>query len=524
MVIGDIVKSNARLFPNKMAMIDHRAKLTWSQINARVNRLAQAMLGLGLKKGDRAAIISESCHEFVEFLFAVAKVGVIGVCVNYRLTAGQVARILNDCTPSILFVQERFAGLVEPVCRDTKSIQQVVYLGGSHGDASDYEALLEKSCPDEPSSDVGEPDLFLIQYTTGTTGTSKGAMITHKNVLTNCMMRMLGMPLSRDDIVLNTMPLFAAGSQAIAFVCSFLGTIQVIPPFTPESFVEMVEKYRVTYAFLLPATTFKTVREYLQTSRRQCDLSSLRKIQPAGGQHCSAAQLKEMLDYFKVPYFNSCKVYGSTEAMPGTYLVPEDVAAGLSPGATAKEQRRLESDGKPILNGQIRIVDDNDNDVPPGEVGEILLCGDQVVPGYWNNPQLTARVFRRGWFHTSDLGRLDEDGYLYFEGRKDFVIKTGGLLVGPEEVETVIQQHEAVAEAAVIGVPDEKWGQIVKALVCLKPGKTATEEEIRDYCRKHLAGYQVPKSMSFIAGLPREIAMGKIDRRALIQIYGGRKS
>jgi acyl-CoA synthetase (AMP-forming)/AMP-acid ligase II len=201
-------------------------------------------------------------------------------------------------------------------------------------------------------------------------------------------------------------------------------------------------------------------------------------------------------------------------------LIPADVAAGLSPTATEKEKKRLESIGKPLFNGQARVVDENDNDVPRGQIGEIIVRGDQITKGYWNNPELSDRALRGGWFHSSDLGVLDEDGYLYFSGRKDFVIKTGGLLVGPEEVEAVITEHPAVAEAAVIGLSDEKWGQAVTAITCLKPGYSITGEEIIEHCRKRLASFQLPKNVIFAEKLPRDIAYSKINRLELMRIYG----
>ena len=524
MVVGDIVTSNARLFPDKKGIIDERVSLTWGQLNQRVNRLANATLGLGLNKGDRVAIICENCHEYSEFLFAVAKAGLVSVCLNYRLIAEQMARIMNDCEPKALFIQEKFAGLAEQVTSAVKSIDRVVGIGEGHRCPYDYELLLSEHSPEEPNVKVEEQDVFRLQYTTGTTGTRKGTMLTHKNEIASCMMRLQASPTFRDDVVLHNAPLFAGGTQARFFGTCFLGATSVITVFSAQNSVEMVERERVTYISLLPATTFKMVRDYLETSERKYDLSSLRKLQPEGGQHCPGAELKEMLDYFKIPYSNSCKPYGMTEAVaPATYLMPEDVAAGLSPDATEKEKRRLESVGKPLFNGQMRVVDDNDNDVPPGQTGEIILKGDQIMKGYWNNPELTSRALRGGWFHTSDLGVLDEDGYLYFKGRKDFVIKSGGFLVGPEEVESVILEHPAVSEVAVIGVHDEKWGQVVTAVTCLKPGHHATEEEIKDHCRKHMAAFQVPKSVIFTEKLPRDVAYGKIDRRALIKTYSENK-
>jgi len=520
MVVGDIVTSNARLFPSKMGVIDEKVRLTWKQFNDRVNRLANAMLGLGLRKGDRVAIIAENCHQYAEFLFAVAKAGLITVCLNYRLTAEQMIRIMNDCEPKAVLIQDKFSEVIEPIKSAVKSIDSFIGTGEGHGCGYDYESLLSESPPDEPDVEVEEQDIFRLQYTTGTTGTSKAAVLTHKNEISTCMLRVQATPTFRDDIDLLWAPLFATGNQARLFGPCFLGATVVIIVFSAKNFVEMVERERVTYTALLPATTFKLVRDYLETSDRKYDLSSLRKLQSAGGQRCTGAELKEMLDYFGIPYSNSCKAYGLTEASgPAIYVVPEDVAAGLSPNASEKERRRVDSIGKPLLNGQMRVVDENDNDVPPGQTGEIILKGENVMKGYWNNPELTARALRGGWLHTSDLGILDEDGYLYFEGRKDFVIKSGGFLVGPEEVEDVIWQLPAVAEVAVIGIHDEKWGQVVTAITCLKPGHSATEEEIKEHCRKHLASFQVPKTVIFTEKLPRDAAYDKVSRRTLINTY-----
>ena len=516
MLVGDIVTSNSRLFPHKMGIISQKVRLSWSQFNDRVNRLANAMLGLGMKKGDRVAIISENCHEYAVFLFANAKAGLISVCLNHQLTAEQLIRIMNDCEPKALFAQDKFVDTAEQINSAVKSIKSIVGIGRGHGCRNDYEALLAEQPADEPDVKIDEQDIYRLQYTTGTTGTSKGVLLTHKNEITNCMMRLQATPTFRDDIVLEWAPLFAVGPQARFFGTCFLGATIVIIVFEPKSFVEMVEKERITYSSLLPVTTFKMIRDYLAKDKYKHDLTSLRKLQAAGGQHCSGSELKEMLDYFGISYSHTCIAYGMTEACgPATYLVPEDIVAGLSPSATVGERERVDSIGKPLLNCKIRVVDDNDNDVPPGQIGEILLKGDQIMKGYWKNPELTRTALRGGWFHTSDLGRLDDDNYLYFEGRKDSVIKSGGFLVGPEEVEKVIMQHPAVSDVAVVGISHEKWGQVVTAVVRLESGQITTEEEIRDHCRKSLAAYQIPKSVSFTDRLPRDLAYGKICRKEL---------
>ncbi|MFC2122953.1 class I adenylate-forming enzyme family protein [Bacteroidota bacterium] len=520
MVVGDIVTSNARLFPDKAGVIDERVRLTWRQFNDRVNRLANAMLGLGLKKGDRVAIVAENCHEYAEFLFAVAKTGLITVCLNYRLTAEQMIRILDDCEPKAILIQSQFGEIVEPIKSAAKEIKSFIGIGERIGGGYEYESLLSEYPSDEPDCHVEEQDIFRIQYTTGTTGTSKGVVLTHNNEISTCMLRVQATPTFRDDIDLLWAPLFGAGNQARFFGPCFLGATVVIIPFSARLFVEMVERERVTYTGLLPATTFKLVRDYIESSERKYDFSSLRKLQSAGGQRCTGAELKDMLDYFNIPYTNSCKAYGLTESSgPAIYLVPEDIAAGLSPQATEKERKRVDSIGKPLLNGQVRLVDENNNDVPPGQIGEILIKGGNVMKEYWNNPGLTSRALKDGWLHTADLGFFDEDGYLFFEGRKDFIIKSGGLLVGPEEVEDVILQLPAIADVAVIGIHDDKWGQMVTAVACVKPGCSVTEKEIKEHCRQHLAVFQIPKSIVFAEKLPRDFAYGKLNRQALIHTY-----
>jgi len=517
MVIGDIVICNARLFPDKPGVVDGHNRLTWKEVNNRVNCLANAMLGLGLKKGDRAALICENGHQFAEFLFAVAKAGLIGVCLNSRLTTNKLAYIINDCQPSIILAQDKFVSLANQIAPEIDQQHKLIVIG----EGGKYESLLASHQPDEPPVEVSEQDAYLIQYTTGTTGMPKGIELTHKNWMNNCMVRFWLTRLAEDDVYMVTAALYAAGNLGHFLAACFSGATVAIPVFSGQGFVETIEREKVTHSFLNP-TTYRVVRDYIETSEREYDLSSLHKLAMGGGQPTSGEQVKEILDYFHIPYTNSSKAYGMAElCSPASFLLPSDVAAGLRPDATEKERRRLNSIGKTLGNTQVRVVDENDKDVPPGERGEIVLKGDGVMKGYYHKPELNQKALRGGWYHTADMGMLDEDGYLYFTGRKDFLIKSGGFFVAPEEVENAILKHPAVAEAAVIGVPDKKWGQVVKAIVHLKAGMTATEEEIREHCRQLMARFQVPKSVDFVEALPRESAYGKTSREELLRIYGG---
>ena len=516
MVIGDIVTYNARLFPNKLGIVDEHNRLTWKEVNRRVNCLANAMLGMGMEKGDRVALICENSHQFAEFVFGAAKAGLIGVCIDHRHTPSKLAYIINDCQPKAILVKDKFVPIINQITPEIAHMPKIIVIG----EGGDYESLLDSAHSGEPQVEVNEQDTFLIQYTTGTTGMPKGIELTHKNWINNCIVRFFLTRLAEDDVYMIPYALFAAGNLGHFLCACFAGVTVVVPVFSGKSFVEMIEREKVTRAFVNP-TTYKIVRDYIEASERQYDLSSLRKLAMGGGQPTSAELLKEILDYFHIPYTNSSKAYGMAEVCsPATFLLPTDVAAGLRPEATEDEQRRLNSIGKPLGNTQVRVVDENDNDVPPGQKGEILIKGDGVMRSYYNKPELTEKALRGGWYHTADMGILDEDGYIYFTGRKDFLIKSGGLFVAPEEVENTILRHPAVAEAALIGIPDEKWGQLVKAIVHLKPGMTASEEEIKEHCRQHLARFQVPKSVEFVEELPRDAAYGKISREELLRIYG----
>ncbi len=515
MIIGDIVVWNARLYPDKVGIVDEHSRLTWKEVNRRVNCLANAMLGLGLRKGDRVALVCGNSHQFAEFLFAVAKAGLIGVCLNYRLMPGKLAYMIGDCGPSLIFVQDKFAPTIQQLGSGIDCVDKLIVIG----EGGDYESLLDAYPADEPQVEVSEQDICLITYTTGTTGTPKGIELTHKNLVANCVVRLLVARIAEDDVYLTPFPLFAIGGLGHLLVACFAGVKIVVPVFSGQSFVELVEREKVTISYL-NSVAYRIVRDYLEASERKYDLSSLCKLAIAGGQPHSPEQMKEILDYLHIPYSNANKTYSMSEvATVGTWLLSAEMAAGLREGATEKEWHRLNSVGKAIGNAQVKIVDESDQDVPLGQTGEILLKGDGVMRGYWNKPELTQETLRGGWYHTSDLGFLDEDGYLYFVGRKDFLIKSGGFFVAPEDVENVILQHPAVAEAAAIGIPDKKWGQLVKAVVRLQPGMTATEEDIREHCRKHLSGFQVPKSVDFMGELPREPIQGKIDRQELIKSY-----
>lgn len=519
MVIGDIVYNNAQSFPNKIAIIEERARFTWSETNSRVNCLANAMLGLGLSKGDRTAIIAQNGYEVVEFMLAVAKAGVIGTAVNYRLEPEQIARQLNDCQPGIVFVQQPFINKVETVHSSLPPGITFVSIGDTGAYALTYESLIKDYPSAEPQVEVNESDPHMIIYTSGTTGWVKGAICTYANRLVHIMQDYLVSRAGLDDVYLIDGPLFAAGAQFRFFDALFNGCAIVIYPFTAERWANWVEKEHVSIVSMT-LIRYDMIREYLDHCDRKYDLSSITKVAMGGGAFQTGERIRDITSFFNVKFCS--KGYASTESgFPITFL-PEEVAAGLSPDAKEKDIRRLDAMGRARLC-QIKIVDDKGNDVKPRQTGELWIRGDSITRGYWNKPELNQKVLAGGWYHTQDLVYQDEEGFIYFSGRKDLMIKTGGFNVYPEEVEAVIAKHPSVAEVAVFGIEDTKWGEAVTAAVALKEGQPATEEDIKKYCRRYLSGFQVPKTVHFLDKLPVAETLYKISRMELRRMFGKSK-
>ena len=515
MIVGDIVTNNARLYPDKAGIVDRDVRFTWEQVDNRTNSLANAMTGLGLQKGDRVAIISENNHRYAEFLISVGKNGLIGVGLSYRFTPQQLTAVINDCQPRAILVQDKFASVINEVKPQVNSVNYIIGMGEGHGYPLDYEALLDEYPQDKVEGEVEADDIYLIIYTTGTTGAPKGVITTHRIWQSILLTRLLTYRLSADDVYLVHGPLYLAGGlQHFHTACLGGGTVVVVA-FNAASFVELIEREKVTVSYLLPVH-YKLIRDYLEESGSKHNLGSLKKLAFGAGQATSAQQVKDILGFFGVSWSN--KLYGMTEGIV-SFLMPWDIAAGLSPQATERERRRLDSVGKPVLNTWVRVVDENDEDVPPGETGEVLVKSDSWMVGYWNKPDLTRQAFRGGWYHTSDWGMLDEDGYLYLLGRKDFMVKTGGFNVFPGEVESAALTHPGIAEAAMFGVPDERWVNTVNLAVVLKPGYKVTEEEIMEHCRKRLAGYQTPKAVYLMDKLPTDPSSSKVLRVELREMF-----
>jgi len=519
MLVGDIVRLHALNCPTKLALIgEDGTKFTWQVFNERVNRLSNALLGLGLEKGDRVAIVAGNSPEFAETYFAASKAGLVMAALNHRLMPSQLVALIRDAEPRVILIQQHLSELIDTIRSEFSGIEHFIGMGGRHGYALDYEALLAEGAPREPEIALGENDLHSLAYSSGTTGEPKGIPFTHRRWMSGLWQNtFVRMRMTHDDIFLSHFPMYMISGQFHMLTSFFAGGTTVIQDFNARTFAELIEREKVTITYL-GGTQYMIVREYLDSCGLNYDLSSLRSVH-VGSRPMGAEQLREMLDFFKIPYHATHKEYGATETVPFvvSILPGEDVARGLAPGASQKEHMKVESVGRPYLV-EVRIVDDSGREVPAGETGEVVVRTEEMATGYWRKPQLSRERFHEGWFYTRDMGAFDEDGYLYLKGRKDFMIKSGQLFVSPAEVEDIIRRLPAVSDVAVIGVPDQKWGEMVTAVVCVKKGKHLEFAEIKQHCQKYLAGYQVPKAAYFADTLPKD-AQGKTNIKELIRRY-----
>jgi acyl-CoA synthetase (AMP-forming)/AMP-acid ligase II len=509
MIFGDLITRNARRYPDIDGIIFEDKRFTWKQANERVNQCVRSLRRMGVSKGDRVAILSGNCHQYWECYCAGGKSGIILVPLNYRLVGRELIYILNNSEANTIIMGPDYVNTVLSIKSDLKHIRNMIIFAEPQGNIWGYEELLKKESTEEPDCSVNESDLFWIMYTSGTTGLPKGVMINHKNVLTDALDDMLAYRMKKDDALLVTPPLYHAAGTAISYSAMYVGAkIIFMTKWDAEKTRELIEREKVTASWWNSAMLTDLLKS---PSLQRRDHRTLRSIMYAGSP-MPVELLKRAFPVFGKIFWG---LYGLTENTSSATHLP--IEEHFTEGPEHKVAR-LYSVGKELISIHVRVVNELMKDVKPGEVGEIVIKGDTVMQGYWNNPEATKEAIRDGWLLTGDLARVDEEGYIYIIDRKKDMIISGGENIYSKEVEDVINSHPSVLESAVIGVEDPKWIESVMAIVVLLPNKKLTGEELIDFCKKNLASYKKPRYVEFMDSLPRNPS-GKVLKGALRKKY-----
>jgi acyl-CoA synthetase (AMP-forming)/AMP-acid ligase II len=503
-------------YPKRTAVVCNETRYNYAQFGERTRRLAGALRHAGVRPGDRVAFLSTNCHRLLEAYYGVLEAGAVLLPLNIRLSASELGYILNDSGATILFIEKQFLPLVEAFRGNLTTVKTFCLLEGvpefSWLSAQNYEALLAAATPYHAEIDtVDENAVAELFYTSGTSANPKGVMLTHRNIYLHAVHVCMAFQIPNGNVELHTIPLFHANGWGVAHFLTLLGGKHVmIQRFDPKEVFRLIEKEGARTCSLVPimATALVNCPE-----RTNYDLSSLTRI-VIGGAASSPTLIREVEEAFGCECFSG---YGLTETSPALSLSP------MKDGLEWEGEERFAGQamtGYPVPGVEMRVVDSNDRDVSPDgkSIGEIIVKGDGVMEGYWRQPEASAEAFRGGWFHTGDMATLNEDGYFLIVDRKKDIIVSGGENISSLELEKAILAHPAVLEAGVIPIPDEKWGEVPKALVVLKPGVAATEAELIDFCRTRISHYKCPRSIEFVDNLPKT-ATGKILKKDLRKKY-----
>ncbi len=499
-------------FPQNTAVVCGDQRFTYKQFADRAARLGGALRALGVEPGDRVAFLSTNCHRLLEAYFGVLEASAVLLPLNVRLAAAELAYILNDSKARILFFERQFLPLVEALRLAVPTVRSFILLDAppqtNWMESQNYDGFLADAHPlRRDVMKVDENSLAELFYTSGTSANPKGVMLTHRNIYLHALDSAFGLQISQEPVELHTIPLFHANGWGKAHTITLAGGTHVmIHQFIPSEVLQLIERERVEGCCLVPTMAIALVN---WPDRHKYNLSSLRRVM-IGGAASNPVLVREVERELGCQCISG---YGLTETSP--VLTVSTVKAGIE-ADEAERQARQSMAGYAIPGVEIRVVDEDGNDVPAdGEsVGEVVARGDVVMEGYWRQPAESERVMRGGWFHTGDLAVMDTDCYIVIVDRAKDIIVSGGENVSSLEVEKVITTHPGVYEVAVIAVPHDKWGEVPKACVVLKPGQTVTEIELIDLCRSCLARYKCPHYVEFLDILPKT-GTGKILKREL---------
>ncbi len=513
MLIGDIVKANARRFKGKAALKDERSTLTFEEVDQRSNAVNHALMNMGVRKGDKIAVLLYNNNEYSELLLGLPKAGFVIVPLNYRLIGRELKYMIANSEANTIIFGDDFVETIEEIRPELDLVKNYIVVdhSGKAGiQAVNYETMIQNAPTGEISGDVSESDLAFIMYTSGTTGVPKGVMLTHKNILTNLYNLVFELQPKPDDIIFNNPPLYHCAGQNHLMAHFFYGCLTItIKQFHPELVLKIVQAERPNILHLVPAMQNMVVHHPDVASY---DLSSV-ELMIYGASSIMRAHLLKVMEVFNCRFLQCA---GQTEASPMlSMLRPEDHVAD----GPEHLVRRLSSAGREPKLTEVRIVDSAGNDVPPNVPGEEIARGDNVMAGYWKKPEATASALVDGWLHTGDICMKDEYGYIYYVDRIKDMICRGGENVYPREVEEVISAHAHVREVAVIGIPDQRLEEEIMALIVPRKGAAISKEDVIEICEKNLARYKKPRKIKFVDSLPKN-ATGKLLKQELRNQYG----
>ena len=494
----EAVRRNGQVFRDRLALVDNDQRLTFGGFLERVDRLAVGLWKEGIRRGDRIGVMSRNNLEYLLLYFAAARCGGIFVPVNTRLSQEEVKYILNDCQPKLLFADPSFQLMLDEDTLKISSIKKRFSMDHAQENFSDFQTLLNNNGKMKAIRVQSDDGLILI-YTAAIGGRPRGALLTHANVLASNMQIMVGLSLTCHDIYLGVLPLFHVAGLLISSNMFHAGGANIImPQFDPQIALELIQREKISVLFEFSPMLQQIVEKMREN---ESNVSSVRLVLGITYPDC----FKEFQAKTGAVFY---RVWGQTETSSFITLCSHDERPG--------------SVGRALPLTDLRIVDDRDHSLSIGQPGEIAVRSPQVFKGYWNMDEETAFAFREGWHHTGDLGRLDEEGFLFFVGRKQEkeLIKTGGENVYPAEVESAILKHPKIKEVSIIGVPDPKWVEGIKAICVVKEGGTVTEKEIIDFVAQRIAPYKKPRIVQFVDSLPKTES-GEIDRIKVKAIYGG---
>jgi acyl-CoA synthetase (AMP-forming)/AMP-acid ligase II len=502
MLLSDVPAIAAHHAPDVTAICYGERTLTYTQLRDRCWRLSNALIQV-TERGDRVAILAENCPEYVECYYGAPGAAVALTLLNYRLSGRELAYIIGNAEPRLLFVEPKYLPIIREIRDQIPSVEQLVLIGAEAEDAISYDDFVATGAATEPARKPKEEDLCWLLYTSGTTGLPKGAMLSHRNLTAAIVNSLCTWDATPDDRCLFTFPLFHVAGYMMPIYHLRTYPVVLLKSFDAESLLANIEAHAITNTAMAPTMLAMLLEDPVGD---RYDLSSLRRIGYGAAAMPAEVLLRARSRWPKVTFQTG---FGMTE------LSGNVMAMGAEDHVRAAEQGLpiLRSVGRQMPLSRVRVVDEEGRDVAPGVAGEIVVKGDQVLMGYWKNPEATkASFFEGGWFRSGDVARWDEDGYLYIVDRKKDMILTGGENVYPREVEEVLYEHPAVVEAAVVGAPDPKWGEKVVAVICRR--SDVSGEEIIAFCRERIASYKKPRHVVFIDVLPKN-ASGKVLKREL---------